>query len=80
MNDPEQRKLYYVRTPHGMRWEGEPKPGQARSLIIHNCDPDTYKQTLKAIAEQGMFTTNRATRRKSQRVGDKARRKKAREQ
>jgi hypothetical protein len=63
------------------RWELEGTDDKhAKSLIPHGCDATTYKLTRKAWAEQGAPTINRATRRKGQRVGDAARRKKAKEE
>lgn len=50
----------------------------ARSFVFQGISPESYRLLHKAVAEQGHPTINRASRRKGQRVGDAARRRKAR--
>jgi hypothetical protein len=58
------------------RWELEGTDDKhAKTLIPHGCSAREFKLTMKAWAEQGSPTINRASRRHSQRVGDRARRK-----
>jgi hypothetical protein len=63
----------------GWDWEGRPD-NVARSLIPHGVDAEVWRHILERVREQGMPTLNRANRRHSQRVGDRARRAKARKQ
>lgn len=49
----------------------------ARTVIPHGWSDKDFKNMLRRIEEQGMPTINRRSRREGQRVGDAARRAKA---
>jgi hypothetical protein len=47
---------------------------EAHTIIPHGCTAEDLRDLVERIKDQGMPYTNRASRRRSRRVGDRARR------